>query len=368
MRKRTLLTFAILAGVTAIGLAQAAGTGAGAQAPQAPAGRGMAPPPIDAKVAARAVAIPYEQVIKMEKDLSNWGRWGKDDERGSLNLVTKEVTLKAIRGVKDGVYVSLARWADLQKLPDTYTFGETKHWMSNVNPVTHQVRGALDNIMYGIHDGTNSHLDSLCHYNMEKDGINVVFNGHPQNLDEQGCKQDAIDRMGPGVITRAVLVDLPLMKGVPYLEPGTPIMASDLEAWEKFANVKIGTGDAVFIRNGRWARRAALGPWNAAREAAGLHASAMPWLKQRNISILGSDAVNDVQPSGVEGGVPGEAKSRPIHLLSIAVMGVPLVDNGYFEDAAREAAQRKRWDFLMTVQFTRVPGGTATNFNALGVF
>ena len=364
MRTRTLLTLAMLAGVMAVCLTQAAGTGVSAQAP----GRGQAPPPIDPKVAARQVAIPYEQVMKMEKDLSNWGRWGKEDERGSLNLVTAHTTLSALRLAKDGVYVSLARFAELKKEVDTFTFGETKHWMSNVNPETHQVRGALDNIMFGIHDGTNSHLDSLCHYNLEQNGINVVFNGHPQNLDEQGCKQDAIDRMGPGLITRGVLVDMPLLKGVPYLEPGTPILVSDLEAWEKFAHVKIGAGDAVMIRNGRWARRAALGPWNSAREAAGLHASAMPWLKQRDIVLLGSDAVNDVQPSGVEGGVPGEAKSRPVHLLSIAVMGVPLVDNGYFEDVAKEAAQRKRWDFLLTVQFTRVPGGTASTFNALAVF
>jgi hypothetical protein len=113
-----------------------------------------------------------------------------------------------------------------------------------------------------------------------------------------------------------------------YLEPGTPILVSDLEAWEKFANVKIGRGDALFIRTGRWARRDKLEPWNVGREAAG----------------------------------------RPIHTLAIAVLGVPLVDNGYFEDAAREAAQRRRWDFLMTVQFTKLQGGTATNFNALGIF
>jgi hypothetical protein len=82
--------------------------------------------------------------------------------------------------------------------------------------------------------------------------------------------------MGPGIFTRGILVDLPLLKGVPYLERGTPIYASDLEAWEKYAGVKIASGDALFVRTGRWTRRAKLGPWNAAREAAGLDASAMP--------------------------------------------------------------------------------------------
>ena len=102
------------------------------------------------------------------------------------------------------------------------------------------------------------------------------------------------------------------------------------------------------------------------REAAGLHGSVAPWLKQRDISLLGGDGVNDVQPSGVVG--TGEAANRPIHTLVIAVLGVPLVDNAYLEDVAKEAAIRKRWDFLTTVQFTRIPGGTASTFNALATF
>jgi hypothetical protein len=93
----------------------------------------------------------------------------------------------------------------------------------------------------------------------------------------------------------------------------------------------------------------------------------MPWLKQRDIALLASDAVNDVQPSGIVGG-SGEAANRPVHTLAIAIMGTPLIDNGYFEDAAREAASRKRWEFFMTVALMRIEQGTATPFNALGVF
>src|SRR5262249_58682162 len=109
-----------------------------------------------------------------------------------------------------------------------------------------------------------------------------------------------------------------LMRTSKYLELGTPILVADLEAWEKFANVKIGRGDAVYIRTGRWARRAKVGPWNVGREAAGLHGTTMPWLKQREIALLGSDGVNDVQPSGVSGS--GEAAGRPVHTLAIAVL------------------------------------------------
>jgi putative cyclase len=353
-------------GVTTTYLAGAQGTGAAPAAPaQGRGGRGAVDPAVAARIAT-APPLTIEQVNKWETDLSNWGKWGPDDERGSLNFVTPQKTMEAMRLVKDGVAVSLARFASPERAADNFNFGETKHWMTNVNPQTGVPLFALDGITYGIHDGTNSHLDALCHYALPRDGKQIIFNNHPQNLDAAGCKQSGMDRMGPGIVTRAILVDMPLMKKVDYLEPGTPILVADLEAWEKFANVKIGRGDALFIRTGRWARRDKLGPWNVGREAAGLHGTTMPWLKQREISLLGSDGVNDVQPSGVSG--QGEAAGRPIHTLAIAVLGVPLVDNGYFEDAAREAAQRRRWDFLTTVQFTRLQGGTATNFNALGIF
>jgi hypothetical protein len=361
MKSRVVISAALAIGLasasTVISRGQTASQGRGAAAPI------MLPHPSTEDSAHR---VTIEQVNTWEKELSNWGRWGKNDERGSWNLVTAEKTKAALKLPKDGVYVSLAHFADLTKAADNFNFGETKHWMTNVDPQTGKVRGALDGISFGIHDGTNSHLDALCHYALPSDAGPLVFNNHPQNLDQAGCKENAIDRMGPGIITRGILVDLPQMKGVEYLEPGTPIYPSDLEAWEKFANVKIASGDAVFIRVGRWARRAKVGPWNAAREAAGLHASAMPWLHQRDVALLGSDAVNDVQPSGVVG--TGEAAGRPIHTLAIAVLGVPLVDNGYFEDVAREAASRRRWEFLTTVQLTRVPGGTASTFNALAVF
>lgn len=348
------------------------GMPAGARSGLHAQGGGAAPaavvPPADPAVAARAATAPpltIDQVNRWETELSNWGKWGPDDERGSLNFVTPKKTVDALRLAKDGVVVSLAHFANLEKAADNFNFGETKHWMANVDPQTGAIR-PLDGVTYGIHDGTNSHLDALCHYALPRDGKPTIFNNHPQALSLAGCQQSSIDRMGPGIVTRAILVDLPLMKGVDYLEPGTPVLVSDLEAWEKFAKVKISSGDAVFVRVGRWARRAKVGPWNAAREAAGLHASVMPWLKAREIALLGSDAVNDVQPSGVTG--QGEAAARPIHTLAIAVMGVPLVDNGYFDDAARECAARKRWEFLTTVQFTRLQGGTATNFNALGIF
>jgi hypothetical protein len=121
---------------------------------------------------------------------------------------------------------------------------------------------------FSLHDGQLAHMDALCHYRTERDGKQAVFNGYPQNLDERGCKDLAIDRMGPGYVTRGILVDMPRLRGVPWLEPSTPIYVSDLEAWEKFAGVTVGSGDVLLVRTGRWAKREKEGPWNYARQAA----------------------------------------------------------------------------------------------------
>ena len=95
---------------------------------------------------------------------------------------------------------------------------------------------------------------------------------------------------------------------------------------------------------------------------AGLHASVLPWLQERGVSVLVGDAVNDVQPSGVRG------VSRPVHTMTQVFLGLPLVDNAYLEDVAREAAARRRWEFMISWQITSIPGGTASPFNAIATF
>jgi hypothetical protein len=310
--------------------------------------------------------VTLDMLKRWEKELSNWGRWGKDDQRGMLNLITPARTKAALALVKEAKTVTLQINPIKKTGMDTGTFGENLHRMARVHPVTGAVQGALDVIHLSLHDGLNSHMDALCHYQGpigRKEGEPAVsYNGFPFTLTAAGCIESAADRMGPGYITRGVLVDMPLMKGVKWLEPSTPIYVEDLEAWEKFAGIHLGPGDAMIVRTGRWARRAGEGPWAYGQGGAGLHASVLPWLKAREISLLASDAVNDVQPSGVQG------INRPIHQVTQVNIGLPLVDNAYTEDAAVEAARLKRWEFMLTLHIYQIQGGTASPFNALATF
>jgi len=297
--------------------------------------------------------VTVDTVNKWMTDLSNWGRWGKADGIGTLNLITADTRKKALALVKEGVAVSLAHTIDKNQAPD------------NPRPLGQQMTldaggHAMDLYTIWYHGSIITHIDALCHYSFE----GKIYNGFARSdiKDGTGCPENGIERQKAGIMTRGILVDIPLMKGVPYLKPGTPVYASDLEAWEKFAGVKIGSGDAVFLRTGRWAMRDKEGAWNVAATAAGFHASVMPWLKQRDVALIGDDGVTDVQPSGING------SPRPIHQVAIVALGLPLIDVMDLEAVSKAAAQRKRWEFLVTAAPVPVLGGTGFPLNPIATF
>lgn len=302
---------------------------------------------------AQQAGLTVEQVDKWMADLSNWGRWGKDDQRGTLNLMTPAVAKEALKLVKDGVSVSLAHTIDKVPAPDSpRPIGQAM----TLDAAGH----AMDQYTIWYHGSVITHIDALCHYSFQ----GKIYNGFDRsNIKEGvGCPQNGIENQKSGIMTRGILVDMPLLKKVPYLEPGTPVTVADLEAWEKFAGVKIHSGDALFLRTGRWAQRAETGAWNVAANAGGFHASVLPWLKQRDVALLGNDAVTDVQPSGVQG------SPRPIHQVAIVAMGLPLIDVMDLEAVAKEAAARKRWEFLLTAAAVPVLGGTGFPLNPIATF
>lgn len=288
-------------------------------------------------------------------ELSNWGRWGEDDQLGTINLITPEVRRRAAALVTQGVAVSLAHATLSEEAPD------------NPNPYGHEVvlhgesRGqwAVDRLSVLFHGYAHSHLDAVCH--MFHDG--KMYNGFPRSeVDEEGCGKLAIDVLQPGIFTRGLLVDVPRLRGVSWLEPGEPIYPEELEAWEDETGIEVRAGDALLIRTGRWARRAAEGPWNVAARSAGLHASSVRFLKERGVSVVGSDVAIDVFPSGVDG------VSHPVHLLVLVGLGMPIFDNLDLEAVAAEAARQERWEFLLTAAPLPVPGGTGSPLNPLAIF
>jgi kynurenine formamidase len=288
-------------------------------------------------------------------ELSNWGRWGKQDQLGTVNLITPEKRKTAAALVKEGYSVSLARNAETEKTSDNPSPFSHKMLSTGAHPSGQFV---LDEYSVNYHGYAHTHMDALCH--MAWHG--KMYNGFPQSdVTEQGAKELAVTSYKNGIFARGVLVDIPRLKNVQYLEPGMAIYPEDLDAWEKKAGVKIGSGDIVFIRTGRWARRQAKGPWDPAR-IAGLYASSAKWLKQRDVAMVGSDAATDVMPSGVPG------VNQPLHQLLLVAMGTPIFDNCDLENLAEAAANRSRWTFLLTAAPIPVPGGTGSPLNPIATF
>src|ERR1051326_842919 len=284
------------------------------------------------------------------KQVSNWGRWGKDDQLGSVNLITAAKRKQALALAKTAESVSLAHNPITERAED------------NNNPFEHtMLRGNnMDRYAVSYHGYAHSHIDALCHI-LYKD---QTYNGYARadvNTDK-GCTKLGIQNLKDGIVTRGILVDVPRLRNVPYLEPGTAIYVEDLEAWEKKAGVKIQSGDALLLRTGRWARREKLGPWNVGQSAAGLHASVAPWLKARGVALLGSDAAEDVTPSQVQG------VALPIHTLGITAMGINLLDNEDLESLGETAAKLNRWEFMLTIAPVPVTGGTGFPLNAIAMF
>jgi kynurenine formamidase len=300
-------------------------------------------------------AVSKAQYDQWKTELSNWGRWGKDDEIGALNLITPAKRRQAASLVKDGITVSLAGDVNTAKAEDN--FAPYEHVITQA-----AATGAADRLAVSYHGYAHTHIDGFAHRFFD----GKMWNGFSweEVSKEGGAKKNSIYNLHDGIFTRGVLMDIARLKNVEYLEPGTRIYVSDLEAWEKRAGVKVAEGDAVFIRTGRWARRAKLGPWNAATNAAGLDASVIPWLKQRGVALLGSESAQDAspQPAGAEIG------GLPVHDFALIMLGIHLFDNTNLEAVGQAAAQRKRWDFLLTAAPLPVRGGTGSPLNPIAVF
>ncbi|MDE3178786.1 MAG: cyclase family protein [Acidobacteriota bacterium] len=296
-----------------------------------------------------------EEVTISMKALSNWGRWGKDDQYGALNLITPAKRLEAAREVCDGVSVSLAHNVITRRAFLTPPF---KHRMIETG-VMPGSQSAGDVFTMQVHGYTETHLDALCHVFYG----GSMYNGYSQQeVTEKGCGKLSVIEMKNGIFTRGVMMDFPELFGAKYLEGHRAIRPSDLDSWEKATGVKVESGDAVFIRTGRWTRYEAEGEWDVEHDSAGLDVSCVPWFRKRDVAVLGSDLALDVMPSGVRG------VRLPVHALVIVAMGVPILDSCDLEALSREAAARRRWTFLLTVAPLAVDKGSGSPVNPMATF
>ena len=298
-------------------------------------------------------ALTAQTIDTWATELSNAGRWGEDDQLGTLNLITPAVRVAAAKLVTEGVSVSMAHPLLTARSADNWTPFEHR-----MQATPERAGGwATDTWSLMFHGFAHSHIDALCHLAHK----GKYYNDFPMSeTTDEGCKNLGVTNIGNGIFTRGVLMDIPRLKDKTWLDPGEAVMVADLEAWEKQAGIKVGSGDAILLHTGRWLRRAEEGPTQGAY--AGFHASTVPWLKARDVAVVGTDGGLDVYPSGIPGA------GAPVHALVLTALGTPILDVMDLTEVSAAAAERKRWTFLLTAAPLRVPNGTGSAINAIATF
>jgi hypothetical protein len=300
--------------------------------------------------------VPKETLDRWMKELSNWGRWGKDDQLGSLNLVTPEKKRQAMALAKTGTVVSLERKVTLQEKDaeikaDGKPSGVAYYEMRFRTFPKGDKRGndgfSSDIQEFAVHGSLMTHIDSLCH----DSDAGQLYNGYPlDSVNQQtGCTKNSLDNLKEGIVTRGVLVDMSRLKSATPRDPAlTRVYPDDIDAWEKQTGLKVSAGDALFVYNpappGAPGAAAAAGtPPGGGR---GIDNSILPWLKARGVAVT----------SGTD------------HRVSIVALGIYLIDSVDLTRLAETAARLNRWEFLFVVAPVPAPGSTGFPVNPLALF
>ncbi len=290
----------------------------------------------------------------------NWGRWGEGDERGALNLLSPDRVLAAVRLVSSGETVTLS--LPLNTSPGLDNPAPAEHRMTTLGHAevgSGEMGFSKDYVGADYHNESHSHIDALCH--VDFDG--ALYNGRPSSsVTRAGASADAIAALENGLVGRGVLLDIPKLRGVRWLEPGDHVFPEDLERCERSLGLTVSIGDILLVRVGHGRRLAEHGPWDMAQAKAGLHPTCATFLAERGVVALGSDGNNDTAPSAVEG------IGFPVHVLTLNSMGVHLLDYLQLEDAVALCEQCGRWEFLVAAAPLRIVGGTGSPLNPIAVF
>jgi kynurenine formamidase len=285
--------------------------------------------------------------------------WGPADRRGGLNYITPEQVLAAVAEVSLGRTVSLAAPIGTRVAPD------------NPDPAVHEMTSpagdqadpdglsfATDRLAMNIHGNADSHIDALCHVIYQA----RLYNDVPADIvGATGAMELSIQIARDGIVGRGVLLDIPRLRGIPWLEPGDHVTTGDLIAAADAQQVRVGQGDLLLVRVGHRQRQAELGPWDSARARAGLHPAALEFVAERRVAVLGSDSNNDTFPSVAEG------VDFPVHVLAVNAMGLHLLDWLQLDDLAGLCAEAGRWSFCCVIAPLRLVRGTGSPVNPIAI-
>ncbi len=293
---------------------------------------------------------------------SNWGRWGPDDELGTLNHVTPRHRQRAIALAREGEVLSLGRRVVTKPSPANHR--PMLHHMVHLHgDLGDRPRGTASDFVGVVFHGFDvTHIDALCHQSWR----GRLYNDRPADSvsARTAASFGSVEVMRDGILGRGVLLDVPAQRGVEWLEPGEAISPEELDACASSAGVEVGAGDLLLVRTGRDRREERMGPHDPVAEGnPGLGMRCAPWLREHDVAVL----LTDVQADVME---PARAPHHPmpLHVTCLVAMGMPLVDNVALEALAAACAARGRWEFLLTVSPLWLQRTTGSPVNPTAVF
>ena len=291
----------------------------------------------------------------MDRRVNNWGRWGAQDEIGSLNLIDKKKVLEAVSLVKEGTVISLAQPMGPNHPSPPHRRKLARFMDRDAGDYALGARSvggfrfAEDTVIFPTHSGT--HIDALSHTWRDEH----LYNGFSQSniRSTKGAAKLGIDKIGP-ILTRGVLLDFVKIFGK-RLNPSTAITATDLEKAYISAGIEPKSGDAVLIRTGWWESMGGSDKYFDLEP--GISDKGAKWLAALDVSIVGSDNYAiEVQPDP-------EGNPFPVHLTLIHQFGIPLVEN---LDLSK-LAQKEVNSFLFVLAPLPLEGSTASPLTPIAV-
>jgi kynurenine formamidase len=312
----------------------------------------------------KTARISLEEFDRLFESLKNWGRWGPDDEKGTLNYITPDIVQAATALVRSGRSVSMSIPINTIAGPDNAN--PALHYMCTTHDVDvgsgDLLHFATDFLGMQFHGDCHTHIDALCHIAYR----GQLYNGLPaETVTSRGSLAQDITTYAHGIVGRGVLIDAARYRGVKWLEPGEAVTRQEIEAIESAEGVRLGEGDIMVFRTGHHRRRLELGAWDVGytgQGRAGLDPYSLTLLHERKVAVFLPDGDGEVVPG------PMQEIQYPIHPLQVTAMGMVVADSLQFEDLARICEAEGRWEFLVVIAPLRLPKATGSPFNPIAVF
>jgi kynurenine formamidase len=312
---------------------------------------------------AQKARISLDEFERLFESLKNWGKWGPEDVKGTLNYLTPEKVRAAAALVRSGRSVSMEIPINTLAGPDNPS--PAIHYMNTTHEIdigSGELRFATDFLAIQFHGDCHTHIDALCHIAYK----GQLYNGRSAELvTARGALSMAITDYGQGIAGRGVLIDIPRLRGVKWLEPGEAVTRREVEAAEAAVGARLGQGDMMVFRTGHHRRRLELGAWDpgyTGQGRAGIDLDVVAWMHERKIAVFLPDGDGETVPG------PMAELQYPVHPLQIIAMGMVCADSLNLEDLARACEEEGRWEFMVVLAPLSLPRATGSPFNPIAIF